>query len=142
MVIFILLRGSRQHIDRDNNASSTLFIISSSTMKNIEQIKKLSIYSYHPVFSLSEKLLLKKLVLASNCWTTVARYHSGFGVYGAHKTKSWATKLVDNLFRAEVSTKFIKNLPEEVKVRCADYIANGWYYWKYDEKRNALHTAH
>lgn len=80
------------------------------------------------IISTIEKLIQQK--------TKVARYW-GTHADGSHRCKSYATKAVDTVFK-KLSAQELKKLSPEVKKFMRDYLADGWYYMKYYEKRNAI----
>ena len=71
--------------------------------------------------------------------TNVSRYHGrSYGAYGKfNRLKSWATKFVDDVFEKS-SIEFLNNLSDENKKFVKNYLADGWYYPKYNEKKRAI----
>lgn len=67
--------------------------------------------------------------------TNVKKYHWRiYWAYGsANRSKSWLTKLVDRLIL--IDKKEIDKLPQDIVKKMKWYIADGWYYGKYDNLR-------
>ena len=83
-----------------------------------------------------KKYYMNALSMAIQKNTKVARYHGAIPS-GAHRSKSWATKLVDRVFET-LSTDELLNLTPEEKKFMVEYLADRWYYPKYTPKVKAL----